>query len=75
MLNENNGSDEFHLIAGLLNARYFEARAGSSPTQYFMTTAQFWDMYDGTLAVPSGFSSLRDLIESNYNYSPGGSCP
>ncbi len=74
VLNEEPGSDEFHLIAGLLNARYFEAKAGGGPTQYFMTTDQFWAMYDGTLAIPPGYGSLRDLIESSYHLEPGSHC-
>ncbi|GEM_PF-3528181 len=77
VLNEESGSDEFHLIAGLLNARYFDAKAaaGGGPTQYFMTTAQFWDMYDERLEVPPGYASLRDLVESNYHGTPGTGCP
>ncbi len=75
VLNEDNGSEAFHLIAGLLNARYFDDKAGGGPTQYFMTTAQFWDMYDDPSKVPPGYGSLRDLVESNYHGTPGTGCP
>lgn len=64
------GSDEYHLIAGLLNCRYFDARAGGGVTLYFMTEAQFWDMYNNPSHVPAGYASLRDLIESNYHLLP-----
>ena len=75
MLNEEPGSDAFHLIAGLLNCRYFEAKAGGGATQYFMTEAQFWNMYDNPGAVPQAYSSLRELVEVNYHSVPGDSCP
>jgi len=77
ILNEpaTSGSEAFHLVAGLLNARYFEYKAGAAGTQYFMTTAQFWSMYEGRSAVPSGYASLRDLIESSYHLGPGSDCP
>ncbi len=77
ILNEpaTSGSEAFHLIAGLLNARYFDYRAAAGGTLYFMTTAQFWDLYEGRSTVPSGYASLRDLIESSYHLQPGSDCP
>lgn len=75
VLNEESGSVGFHLIAGLLNARYFDYKAGlGGDSLYFMTTDQFWAMYDGTFNVPSGYTSLRDLIESSYHLAPGSTC-
>ena len=74
VLNTDNGSDAFHLIAGLLNCRYFDYKAGGSATQYFMTTQQFWQMYDGKLTIPPGYSSLRDLVESSYHAEIGDAC-
>ena len=77
-LNEEPGSDYFHLIAGLLNARYFESVSPAGRTQYIFTTQQFWDMYNGNLEIPDAYASLRDLIESNYSpfyRTPGDECP
>lgn len=75
VLNEDSGSDQFHLIAGFLNASYFEAKAGFGGTSLYMfTTAQFWAMYDGSMPVPDAYSSLVDLISSNYHGVPGDDC-
>ena len=74
ILNEDNGSEAFHLIAGLLNCRYFEAKSGGGATQYFMTEAQFWSMYENPESVPLTYNSLRELIESNYHSVPGDYC-
>lgn len=74
VLNEDTGSDEFHLIAGLLNCRYFEAKAGSGTTLYFMTEDEFWDIYEGRTDLPVGFSSLSELIEYGYHKTPGSEC-
>jgi hypothetical protein len=75
VLNQDNGSDQFHLIAGLLNAAYFEAKAGSAAaSEYIFTVEQFWALYDHRLDIPDAYSSLRDLIESNYHNSPGTDC-
>ena len=76
ILNEDPGSDNFHLIAGLLNASYFEAKALASggTTQYFFTVAQFWNMYDNPgsyFVAPFPYTSLVDLISSNYHFGPG----
>lgn len=68
-------SDDFHLLAGLLNALYFEAKAGSAEnTQYFMTVAQFWGLYNGTLKYPGCYTSLVDLISSNHHAKPDEVC-
>jgi hypothetical protein len=75
VLNQDSGTDQFHLIAGLLNARYFGAKAGfGSSSEYMFTEAQFWAMYNGTMQVPDAYNSLRDLIESNYHGVPGDAC-
>ena len=74
VLNQDTGSDQFHLIAGLLNARYFDEVSPGSHTMYIFSTQQFWDMHEGLLSVPSPFSSLRHLIESYYHSTPGGGC-
>lgn len=73
VLNEDSGSEQFHLIAGLLNARYFE-RKSAGATEYIFTEQQFWDLYNGTLEIPDAYSSLRDLIESNYHHGPNSDC-
>jgi hypothetical protein len=75
VLNEDSGSDDFHLIAGLLNARYYGAKAGfGSSSEYMFTEDQFWAMYSGTMQVPDAYGSLRDLIQSNYHGVPGDAC-
>ena len=74
VLNQDEGSDQFHLIAGLLNARYFDAISPAGQTMYIFTTQQFWDMHDHLLNVPDSFNSLRDLIETYYHSTPGGDC-
>ena len=73
VLNQDNGSEQFHLIAGLLNARYYE-RKSPGTTEYFITEAQFWDLYHGNLQIPDAYSSLRDLIASNYHLGPNSDC-
>jgi hypothetical protein len=73
VLNEDNGSEQFHLIAGLLNARYYERKSGGQ-TEYIFTEAQFWDLYHGKQEIPDSYSSLRDLIESNYHQGPNSDC-
>jgi hypothetical protein len=72
VMGEEPGSDQFHLIAGLLNATYFEARA--TPTEYFMTVQQFWYLFNNPTQVPDAYISLRDLIEANYHETPGSGC-
>lgn len=68
VLNKEGGTDIFHLIAGLLNARFYDNPATSA--SYIFTEMEFWAMYhDGSL-VPSSYSSLRDLISSNYHNNP-----
>lgn len=75
VLNEESGSDQFHLIAGLLNARYYAAKAGAGGTsEYFMTEDQFWAMYDNPTQVPDAYGSLRNLIETNYHGKPNDEC-
>jgi len=74
VLNEDNGSEQFHLIAGLLNARFFDNMSAGGNTQYIFTETQFWAMYDGNMDVPEAYSSLRDLISSNYHGKPGDDC-
>jgi hypothetical protein len=75
VLNQDSGSSQFHLIAGFLNASYFERKSGyGGSSDYIFSVAQFWAMYDGTMQVPDAYSSLRDLIESNYHGTPGDSC-
>ncbi len=71
VMDNNPGSDAFHLIAGLLNARYFEAKAAGKGTQYIFTETQFWDLYNNRLAIPKSYTSLVNLIESNYHNQPG----
>ena len=74
VLGEDTGSDQFHLIAGLLNASYFEAKAGAGVTEYIITVQQFWDLYYGSLEIPDAYGSLRDMIEANYHSTPGSDC-
>jgi hypothetical protein len=54
------GIKPFHFIAGLLNARYFDAKAGAGTTKYIFTEAQFWILYQMDRA------RLADLCSSNY---------
>ena len=70
ILNEDSGSVQFHLIAGLLNASYFD----KNDADYFLTVQQFWDLYDGTLEIPNAYSSLKDMISANYHQTPGSDC-
>lgn len=74
VLNEESGSDKFHWINGLLNAKYFEKMAAGSTTGYFMTTNQFWALKNGNMPIPAPYTSLRDLIESNQHKGPGSDC-
>jgi hypothetical protein len=57
-----NGVKPFHFIAGLLNARYFDAKAIQSggTTKYIFTEVQFWFLYKMDRA------RLADLCSSNY---------
>ena len=74
VLGQDTGSEQFHLIAGLLNAIYFEAKAGAGVTEYIITIQQFWDLFYGRLEIPNAYSSLRDMIEANYHNTPGSDC-
>jgi len=64
--NDNYDHDYFHLIAGLLNARFYD----NSPGYYMFSEAEFWEMYNDPSLVPSPYNSLRDLIELNYHNNP-----
>jgi hypothetical protein len=68
------GIEIVHLVAGLLNARYFDAKGDSEG--YMFTEKQFWALYSGSgeEKVPDAYISLRDMIESNYHGVPGDSC-
>ena len=80
MLNEEPGANYFHWIAGLLNARYFDALAASSggASQYIFTETEFWDIFNNEskyfgsngLLKNTIYTNLADLIESNYHSTP-----
>jgi len=75
ILNNNPTTLQFHLIAGFLNACYFDAKAASSgnTTEYIFTRAEFWDMLNNPTSyftVNFPFSSLQSLIETNYHKYP-----
>jgi hypothetical protein len=74
VLNAEPGSDEFHLIAGLLNASYFQNKAGAGRSLYFLTPDQYWDLLRNPGKVPMAYSSLRNLIETNYHFGPNSDC-
>jgi len=77
VLNLYNGDDYFHLIAGFLNAHYFQAKAGSAEdTLYFMSVPQFLDMLGkaDSFFDQFGYSSLRHMVESNYHNVGTGIC-
>jgi len=67
------GGNNSHLVAGLLNASYFEAKAGGGTTQYIFTVAEFWDMYNNPGNYFVGdfpYTDLVQLIASNYGGTP-----
>ena len=69
-----NGSEPFHLIAGYLNARFFDRMSGAGNTQYIFSEADFWDLFYGRKPVPDAYYSLTDLISQNYYGKPGDAC-
>lgn len=74
VLNQDSGSNEFHIIAGLLNANYYENKAAGSRSLYFLTVDQFWFLLNNPDKVPEAYSSLRDMIESSYHLGPHSDC-
>jgi len=69
VLNEEPGTDIFHLIAGLLNARYY-ATLGPSVPPYMFSVDDFWAMFAGVKPIPPAYNSLREMIEFNYHIDP-----
>ena len=70
ILNEDEGSDDFHYAAAYLNIKYFGAN-------YIFNLAQFDTMlanpygapwFDSTSPGYTGYDSLKDLIQKNYHY-------
>lgn len=64
------GSDAPIYIAGLINAKYYDAlnNTGTSADNYMFSEDEFWQLYNGMLTIPeSANMSLRDLIVSGYS--------
>jgi hypothetical protein len=57
-------------IAGLINAKYYDAlnSSGTSAENYMFSEAEFWQLYNGMLTIPeSANMNLKDLIVSGYS--------
>ncbi len=66
------GSEEFKiLIAGAINAAYFESFNGSDPTKasYIFSVEEFWQIYHGNLKIPNNVP-LTTYIEASYRDGP-----
>jgi hypothetical protein len=66
------GSAEFKiLIAGAINAAYFESLNGSDPTKasYIFSVEEFWQIYHGNLKIPNNVP-LTTYIEASYRDGP-----
>mgnify|MGYP000456263469 CR=1 FL=1 len=58
----------FHLIAGLLNAKFFENDL-TMDDSYMFSVKEFWAMYGDASKVP-GNMTLDELISTNYHNNP-----